>query len=308
MRAPSSTTILVILIALAWSEARGQTGGLAFLKVDPSAEALAAGSALTAITNDAFSTFINPAGLAGGGMSSAALTYNAWIADVQLFSLAGRFAAGQHGGIGIALSSSSSGDIEGRTQPGPPSSTSTATFLSAGFGYGHEIGPVRAGLTAKYVLEKLFEYSASGIALDVGAQIDVVKGRAWIGGVVQNLGSMEELNVQQTELPSTYRGGVTLQPVTVQMAEDGSEPVHVFVSADLLYRTDEEKTHVQLGAWVEALEFLWVRTGYLLDNELRSFTFGIGLEYESVRFDYAYLPFEEGFGGAGQVVSLQYFY
>jgi hypothetical protein len=300
--------LLVVFTFAVVSRSHAQSGGLAFLKIEPNAEALAAGSALTATTNDAFATFINPAGLGGGRLSSVALTYNAWIGNTQLFDFAGRFRIGENGGLGVAVSSNTSGDIEGRTQPGPASSTSSGTFLSAGVGYGHQIGPVRIGATGKYVLEKLFEYHANGIAFDIGTQIDVVKDRAWVAGAVQNLGSMEELNTQQTSLPSTYRIGVAVQPVTVEMAEDGSEPVHLYLSADILHRDDEDRTYVQLGGWVEALDFLWVRAGYLIDNEVRNLTLGLGLEYENVRFDYAYLPFTDGFGNAGQVVSLQYFY
>jgi len=278
------------------------------LKIEPSAEALAVGSALTATSRDAFSTFINPAGLGGGGMNGAALTYNAWTADAQLFSFAGRFKMGSKGGLGVALSSSTSGGIETRTQPGPASSTVSVTYLSAGAGYGHQIGPVRLGLTAKYVLEQLFEYQANGFALDFGTQIDVIDDRIWIGAAVQNLGKMEALNVQQTELPATYRVGMTLQPLTVQMADDGSEPLKLVVSADLVYRSDEERTFVQLGAWVNALDFLWLRAGYLVDNELRDISFGLGMAYEDFRFDYAFVPFTAGFGSSGQIVTLQYFY
>jgi hypothetical protein len=309
-RAAKSNLLLLAVFAcfLATRPSSAQSGGLAFLKIEPNAEALGTGSALTATTNDAYATFVNPAGLGGGRLSSVALTYNAWIGDTQLFDFAGRFRIGENGGLGVALSSNTSGDIEGRAQPGPASSTSSGTFLSAGVGYGHQIGPVRIGATAKYVLEKLFEYHANGIAFDVGTQVDVIEDRVWVAGAIQNLGSMEELNTQQTDLPSTYRVGVALQPVTVQMTEDGSEPVHLYLSADILHRTDEDRTYVQLGGWVEALDFLWVRAGYLIDNEARSLTLGLGLEYESIRFDYAYLPFADGFGNAGQVVSLQYFY
>ena len=56
------------------------------------------------------------------------------------------------------------------------------------------------------------------------------------------------------------------------------------------------------------LDFLWLRTGYLVDNELRDFSVGLGLAYESFRFDYAYVPFTAGFGNAGQIVTLQYYY
>lgn len=297
-----------VVCSLPSRQAPAQSGGLAFLKVEPSAESLAVGSALTATTNDAYATFINPAGLGGRRPNSAALTYNAWIGNTQLFNFAGRFTMGELGGLGVALSSSTSGDLEGRSQPGPPNTTSSGTFLSAGIGYGHQIGPLRIGATGKYVLEKMFQYSATGIAFDLGAQVDVVQGRVWLGGAAQNLGSMEELNTQQTDLPSTYRFGIAMQPVTVQMAEDESEPIHLYLAADILYRQDEERAYVQIGGWVEALEFLWVRAGHLIDNEVRSVTFGLGLEYESVRFDYAYLPFADGFGNAGQVVSLQYFY
>ncbi len=296
------------LVTLLSGTASAQSGGLAFLKIEPSAEALAVGSSLTATSHDAFSTFINPAGLGGDGMSSAALTYNAWTADARLFSFAGRFRIGTRGGLGIALSSSTSGDIETRTQPGPASSTTSVTYLSAGAGYGHQIGPVRLGLTAKYVLEQLFEYHANGFAIDLGTQIDVIDDRIWIGAAIQNIGDMQTLNVQRTELPETYRVGVALQLVTVQMADDGSEPVKLVVSADVLYRSDEEKTFVQFGASINALDFLWLRAGYLVDNELRDFSVGLGLAYESFRFDYAYVPFTAGFGNSGQIVTLQYYY
>ena len=131
---------------------------------------------------------------------------------------------------------------------------------------------------------------------------------AEINQAIQNLGDMEALNVQQTELPETYRVGVTLQPITVQMADDGSEPVKLLLTADVLYRSDEERTFVQFGAWINALDFLWLRAGYLVDNELRDITFGLGLAYENFRFDYAFVPFTAGFGSSGQIVTLQYFY
>lgn len=299
--------IAAALLSVVSIPARAQ-GGLAFLKVDPSAEALAVGSALTSTSRDAFSAFINPAGLAGNGPNAAGLTYNAWIGDAQLFSFAGRFRLSSQGGIGVALTSSASGDIEGRSQPGPASSTSSATFLAAGAGYGHQIGPIRFGLTGKYLLEQLFDYHASGFAVDLGVQTDVIADKVWLSAAAQNLGDMQELNVQQTSLPSTYRVGAAFQPFTVQMAEDGSEPVLLFVTAEYVYRDDEEKGFAQIGGWIQALDFLWIRGGYLFDNESRNVTLGLGLQYESVRFDYAYLPFSDGFGNPGQVVTLQYFY
>lgn len=300
--------LVAALVLLPLEPLIAQSGGLAFLKLDTSAEALGAGSALTATSGDAFSTFINPAGLGGMKDNMAALTYTSWVADVQLFNVAGRFQSGKSGGIGVALTSSVSGDIEARDQPGASTSIFDAQFLAAGAGYGRQFGVVRVGVTAKYVLEKIFDYSSNGYAFDFGVQVDVVQNKLWLGGAVQNLGKMETLNLEQTDLPQTYRLGVTVQPVSIQMADDGSEPVRLYLSADVVHRTDEDKTVVQFGTWINALDFLFLRAGYLLDNELRAFTIGLGLAYESFRFDYAFLPFTEGFETSGQVITLQFNY
>jgi hypothetical protein len=82
----------------------------------------------------------------------------------------------------------------------------------------------------------------------------------------------------------------------------------VFVSVDLVHRPNDEVTTAQIGAWIYAFDFLWVRAGYLGDDALRDYTAGLGLLYKSFRFDYAYLPFETGFGTSGQTLTIQYFW
>ena len=301
-------------MTLAWAlvlvpvSSSAQSGGLAFLKIDSSAEALGAGSALTATSNDAFSTFINPAGLGGTHPNAAGLTYNAWTGSTQIFNFAGRFKVGELGGLGVQLTTSTIGDIETRSEPGPASSTTSATNIAAGVGFGRQFGIVRLGLTGKYVLEQMFDYHANGYAFDIGTQVTVIADKVWLAGVIQNLGNMQALNIEETPLPTTYRVGVAIQPVTIQMSDDGSEPIQLFLSSDVLYRSDEERTSVDVGVWVKALDFLWIRGGFLTNNKLRKVTVGLGLEYEGFRFDYAYLPFTEGYGSSGQVVTLQYFY
>ena len=45
---------------------------------------------------------------------------------------------------------------------------------------------------------------------------------------------------------------------------------------------------------------------FITNDELRDFTFGVGLHVETLFFDYAYLPFEGGFEGPGHVLTLTY--
>jgi hypothetical protein len=47
------------------------------------------------------------------------------------------------------------------------------------------------------------------------------------------------------------------------------------------------------------------RVGYQTGYEARGFSAGIGIEWGSLRFDYAYLPFSYGLGNANQF-SLQF--
>jgi len=283
-------------------------GGLAFLKIATSAEALGGGSALTAYSRDAFSTFANPAGLGGHRPNAAGVGYTAWVGDVQLFNLAARIQAGSSGAFGLAVTSSSTGGIQARDQPGASSGTFDAQFVSAGLGYGRSFGPVRAGVTAKYLSEQIFTETATGYAFDLGVQIDVLPEVVWLGAAVQHLGKMNELNLEKTDIPETYRAGITVEPLTVRTSDDDESAVQTFLSLDVVHRPVDDVTAAQIGVWVFAFDFLWLRAGYLGGDALRSYTAGLGLLYKSFRFDYAYLPFEAGFGNSGQALTIQYFW
>ncbi len=301
---------IVLLFCLAAGLAptvlRAQAGGLAFLKLEPTAEALGAGSAIAPFSADAFSAFVNPAGLGGDGSNLAGFSYTAWVGDVRLFNLGARIRAGRHGAFGVAITSSATSDIEARDTPGFPSGTFDAQFVSAGLGYGRQFGPVRAGVTAKYLSEEIYTESANGYAFDFGVQAEVIKRTAWVGAAAQHLGKMNDLYTEATELPETYRGGITVQPFTIRTADDDESAVDVYVSAELVHRPGDDVTTYQIGAWIYAFEFLWIRAGYLGDDALRDYTAGLGLLYKSFRFDYAYLPFETGFGASGQSLTIQY--
>jgi len=298
----------VATISIGAERAYPQSGGLAFLKLEPSAEALGSGSALTALSGDAFSGFVNPAGLAGSRPNAAGFSYTAWVGNVQLFNLGSRIQAGSTGAFGIAITSSSTSDIEAREQPGVPSGTFDAQFVSAGVSYARALGPLRAGVTVKYLSEEIYTESAGGYALDVGVQADLVPRTVWIGFAAQHLGEMNELNIERTELPKTYRAGVAVQPFTIRTADDDAAAVKTYFSVDLVHRPSEDVTTAQVGAWLFAFDIIWLRAGYLGDDQLRDYTAGLGLLYRSFRFDYAYLPFETGFGASGQALTIQYFW
>lgn len=287
--------------------ARAQETGLGFLRIGTNAAASAMGDAQVASSRDAFSTYWNPAGLAAASTNSVSASHRIWIADVRTYDLAARFQAGEKGGIGLFVTAVDNGDFEQRDQPVPePEGTFGAQFLSIGASYGRSFGPVRAGVTAKYLSERIFNESASGYAFDAGLQAGLLGEKMRLGAAIQNVGKMSELVTEATPLPRTVRGGLSLSPLSILAEEDASSVLDFSVAAEVSHLLEDDRTQFHLGLSAEVVEMVRVRAGYITNDTLRDLTFGGGLHVSTFVFDYAFLPFEDGFGGPGHVLTLLY--
>ncbi len=294
---------LLLLIA---PMAQAQETGLNFLRIGANASASAMGDAQVATSRDAFSTYWNPAGLAAATANMAAVSHRIWIGDLRTYDAAARFRVGRNGGVGLAVTATDSGDLEARDLPGEPAGTFSAQFISLGVSYGRRFGPVRAGVTAKYLNERIFDTDATGYAFDAGLQLDVGQQFLALGAVIQNVGEMSELESVATELPSTLRVGAAVFPFRILAEEDGTRLLDVSMAAEVAHLLPGDLTRVHAGLGVTVMDMLIARVGYITNDTLRDFTFGLGLHYEALSFDYAYLPFEDGFGGPGHVLTLMY--
>ncbi len=280
--------------------------GLAFLRIGTSANALAMGSAQAAIAEDAFSSYWNPAGMGHISENSAGLTHHVWIEDTRIYSLAAAMRPSFGGGIGVFLTAVGSGDIEARSGPGASSGTFRAQFVAAGATYGRAFGPVSFGATAKFLSERIFEYSANGFAVDVGARLDLADRRVKIGLAASNFGSMSELNVQASALPRTIRAGVGVYPFRIVTQDDREDLINTVVVFEVSRDLEEEENALHIGLEAQVLETILLRGGWQSNNDLWQFSLGAGVLFDPVRFDYAYLPFRSGFGRSGHVLTLLY--
>jgi len=281
--------------------------GLSYLRIGTNASASAMGDAQVASSHDAFSTYWNPAGLAAATTNSVAASHRIWVLDTRMYDLAARFQAGEKGGIGLFVTAADNGDFEEREQPTPePDGFFGAQFLSVGASYGRSFGPVRAGVTAKFLSERIFESSSNGYAFDAGVQAGLLDEKIRLGAAVQNIGKMSELANVATPLPRTVRGGLSLSPLSILAEEDASSVLDLSVAAEVSHLLEEERTQLHLGVSAEVVEMVRVRAGYITNDSLRDLTFGGGLHVSTFVFDYAFLPFEDGFGGPGHVLTLLY--
>lgn len=264
------------------------------------------GDAQVASTDDAFSTFWNPAGLAAAEVNSVSVSYYAWVLDTGSYSAATRLGFGSNGAIGLFATAMGSGDLEARSAPGEPEGTFGVQFISTGASYGRQIGPLRVGATAKYLSERIFTRTSHGYAIDLGVQADIMSEGFRAGFVLQNVGEMSELDRESTNLPRAIRAGLAFRPLDILLSEDDASLARTVAIAEVAHFLETEETQIHLGVGVEILDTIDLRAGYITNDELRGASFGLGFGLEGAVFDYAYIPFQSGFEGPGHMLTLTY--
>lgn len=305
MSARSKWPVCLVLL-LTVSVAKGQNSGVAFLKLGVDAQAVSMGSGFASAADGAFATYWNPAGLALAEKNSVGISQHLWVGDVRTYAGAGRFRVSETSGMGVFITATGSGELEARSAPGEASGLFSAQFATFGASYGKAIGPLSVGITGKYIREQIDAFRAGGYALDAGLQLRVAGGDVLVGGAVRHLGKMNELNLEATTLPTTIQGGFTIYPFRMFTYLDGKSLLNTTLTAEVSQNTADDIMQVHVGASTEVLDLLTLRGGYITNDELRALSLGAGIHVETIRFDYAFLPFREGVGTSGHILSLLY--
>ena len=127
--------------------------------------------------------------------------------------------------------------------------------------------------------------AASGLAADLGLLYG--SGRWWLGAALRNLGRMNELDREATELPLQARLGAALVRGPLMASAD-------------VGTTRGSGASLHLGGEWRPSPRLVLRTGYATSGT-RNLAFGAGVSVHPWRFDYAFLPFADGLGQAHRV-------
>ena len=183
-------------------------------------------------------------------------------------------------------------ELRGERATDVPDGETSAQNVNIGVSYATELSDDwKVGGQIKYLYEKYYFESASGLAIDLGIiKQELLPDVTW-GAVVQNLGSMESLKSEATRLPLSVRTGLAYNlPWTVFE----NQPL---VAADLYY-VHKDVTRFGLGVEAGIFENFVIRAGYILGSESLGLTAGLGVNYGSYNISYAFVPFQYDLGNS----------
>jgi hypothetical protein len=285
--------ICLILFVMCSSNAlfaQGASTSSSQLKIPLDARSAALSEANVADAGQVSSWLLNPSNLYTRGSLTVALTHVQWIQDIQSEFLAAQIPMSL-GTIGIAVSTNSVPGIEVRDIPGPAIETFSARFATLQVGFaGEVIQSVSFGLSAKYLYEKLYTDDATGFGVDVGMVYHTPIAGLQAAVSVTNAGSLEQFRRERSDLPTFFRGGATY----AFSLDDLAFAASAALSNNLQYT----ENHLLGSLETTYNDRVSVRVGYASGYDSRGLTAGLGIRYEFLQLNYAFVPFSLGLGDA----------
>lgn len=155
--------------------------------------------------------------------------------------------------------------------------------LLCSLSYANQVGPVNLGVSGKFLRSELVEtVSATTLAMDLGAMVRIPSQNLSLGVAIRNIGPGIKFIEEVDPLPLEVRfGGSYLLPFESQQSK-------VVLSADIPYLVNEKTTLIKLGAEYTYRNSLSFQVGYPVNSDSQNLTFGAGMLWDSVVFNYGF--------------------
>lgn len=294
---------LVLLLAgagraLAGINSRAGTSSAQFLKLGAGARAGAMGESYSAVADDVYAVYYNPAGLTAMTHSELAASHTALFSDISYDIVAFAYPMGRSENysqsvLAVSIYSLGISGIERRTEDTlKPSGNFNASDTSYNLTYARRLSEtISVGGTGKLISLQIDSYKATAFAVDGGLRFtprpNMSRSLA-LSLVVKNIGSAPKFAGISDPLPLALVAGIGYEvvPKTFRFNVDVTKyrDTDAFFALGGEYRRDITEN---MGG---ALRF--GMTTHRADNEgLTEVTAGAGLRFNRVSFDFAWVPF-----------------
>ncbi|MEO6940514.1 MAG: hypothetical protein ABI444_10305 [Candidatus Kapaibacterium sp.] len=290
--------LLLITLVMMATSADAQTtngnldaNGMAFLKLNGASDAFALGDIHVAGIDASGGLRANPALLVGNRDARLGFAYGLLPTLGNTDLITASTTAGSDFSLGISAYILRNGELEVRTAPSTdPLSTSIPQNFAVGLTASVNIfDSLSVGMTIKWLNEKITIYNADGLGFDLGLHY-IFSSEYQAAIAVQDLGSMSKLGNDATVLP----GRATATFVAAPSFLSGSDIQTKFLLSHQI-PLKGDVSHTSVGVAASYKNTVEARVGYVTHFDTRSITFGVGLRYKFLNFNYAFAPSINGF-------------
>ncbi len=290
--------------------------GFQFLSVNSDGRSAALAGAVTATEMGSASLFFNPAGMANmTALVDASASMNTFIADIKhnTFSLALSPMHGEYGVLGFSFQTVDYGELQGTMVANSDkgyidTEILNPSALAVGVGYAKRLtdrfsvgGQVKYThqdlceneIVTKVVNDTTFETATvqnelSPLAFDFGTLFKTGFKSLAFGMSVRNFSKEVKFSEEGFQLPLIFQMGISMN--VFDLWNPCGLEQSLVVSFDAThYRSHPEQ--ILVGLDYRLMQLLSLRGGYVSGNDEDGLTFGFGVSYYGVTFDYAYTPF-----------------
>lgn len=271
------------------------TSGSDFLTFDIGARCIALGGACTAVSDDAYALYWNPAGLSKVPRVSAAASFTRYVQDVTYQSIEGAARVADLGVVGAGARYRDVGSISQTDVSGNSLGTFHPRDYIAETGWGESIYDlsdsevdVAMGVAGRWIHSEIVE-RADGFSGDLGVMSRFYQG-SWLydfGIVAQNMGVGQKFDQVRDTLPFRLKAGGAIYPVkNLVLTLDALLPVnnvaHGALGGEYVIEASRQ-LKLALRAGLNSLTYQSLGVASMLSG-------GVGVTAGDFSFDYAFAP------------------
>ncbi|MFH1851789.1 MAG: PorV/PorQ family protein [Candidatus Neomarinimicrobiota bacterium] len=307
------------------------TSSATFLRVGVGARALAMGGAFEALASDATTVYWNPAGMANSSGISWVFDHADWFVDTSHDFSALMIPINRGSYLGFSINMMRVGEEEITTEADPKGNGQywDATDLCLGISYARRMtNQFSLGMTVKYISERIWNETASAVAMDVGTYLNTGYKGIVIGMSFTNFGNNMQLagrdlireydpNAANT-LNANVDTRLHTEPWALPVCFKISTAIDLMGSGDRYLVSDnsrltlavngvhpnDDSEKLNIGMEYAWRELVFLRGGYNSGYDLPEFSWGGGLKLDlygrTFSLDYAFLPY-------GDLKNVQHF-